>query len=887
MKSKALIVGSIALTFSCGSSGMSPDACAGLCPAAPIEQTTLDALAKSLRLGFSILQNLPGDCPGDAPFGLCHDARLTLENQGPPSDARDWTIYWSNTHRVLRVDPGELELTPITGSLHAIAPSASYGGLAAFESTTLAFQAEGCWLAESEAMPRAYLAAPGLEPVVISNTDAEDASQWLDPLLDEGQTGCATLGTAPVASAGSRFEANRATPAGDAAAAAREIVPRPIEVIEGSGSIDLSAGLRVRASGLSPLALGAVSERLTELGVLATDLARPVDVSVDPSDLAFAGRPSAEAYHLSVATDGIRVVGGDAAGALHGLESLLALVSVANGSMTLPELQVPYDAPRYRYRGVQVDVARNFHGTPVLMRLLRQMAAYKLNALHLHLSDDEGFRLEIPGLPELTDVGARRCHDLSEQRCLLPQLGSGPRAETSGSGYLTRAELIALLRLAAALHIEVIPEFDLPGHARAAIRSMARRAGNGDARYLLHDPEDASEYRSVQGYTDNVANPCLESTFAFAATLMDEVASMYRDAGARLGTWHVGADEVPAGVWTRSPACKAFFTSSKEVRGASDLKRYFLRRINGLALERGLGLRVWSDAVSSTTFSETGAAVTVADPSDFAGNSISVNAYTPLRYYDDTLAPLAEAGYQVVLSSADYLYLDHAQEADPKERGAYWATRFTDLRKIFAFISGNPAANAALTPECADFACAYFFANAAAVTRPENIIGLEAIEWSEAVRTDEQLEAMLYPRLLAFAERAWHRAAWEPADGMDLAAAIDRSALDADFTRFANAVAHKELPRLDRAGVQYRIEVPGARITGGVLEANSPLPGLKLEYRNDAGEFAPYVAGAPPTLFSSGVRTVTSSGRAGREVPVSAPPSPSSKAVPAQPQGAW
>jgi hexosaminidase len=197
---------------------------------------------------------------------------------------------------------------------------------------------------------------------------------------------------------------------------------------------------------------------------------------------------------------------------------------------------------------------------------------------------------------------------------------------------------------------------------------------------------------------------------------------------------------------TPSPACNALFASSKDVRDASDLKQYFLRRVNALAQERGLGLRVWSEAVTTTTFDASGAVARVADPSEFAGNRVSVNAYAPLRYYDGALAPLAESGYQVVLGSADYLYLDHAQEADPREPGAYWATRFTDLRKLFGFISGNPAANAALTPECANGACAYFFAGATPVTRPENIIGLEAAQWSEAARTDEQLEAMLYPR---------------------------------------------------------------------------------------------------------------------------------------------
>jgi hexosaminidase len=129
---------------------------------------------------------------------------------------------------------------------------------------------------------------------------------------------------------------------------------------------------------------------------------------------------------------------------------------------------------------------------------------------------------------------------------------------------------------------------------------------------------------------------------------------------------------------------------------------------------------------------------------------------------------------------------------------------------------------------------------------------------------------MPYPRLLAFAERAWHRAAWEPADGMDIAVPIDRGALEADWQRFAHAVGHKELAKLDRAGVSYRIDVPGARVAGGALEANTSLPGVMLEYQTPAGEFVTYIAGQPPPIPSTtAVRAVTPLGRAGRAIDVS------------------
>jgi hexosaminidase len=153
-----------------------------------------------------------------------------------------------------------------------------------------------------------------------------------------------------------------------------------------------------------------------------------------------------------------------------------------------------------------------------------------------------------------------------------------------------------------------------------------------------------------------------------------------------------------------------------------------------------------------------------------------------------------------------------------------------------------------------------------------NIIGMESAQWGETMRTPEMLESMIFPRLLAMAERAWHRAAWEPADvnGTDWGKAvpIDAAALKADWERFANVLGYKELPKLGKLGIEYRVEVPGAIIDGGVLRANVALPGLAIEYKNGA-DWSPYVPASPPSTMSTEVRAKTSQGRAGRAIAVS------------------
>ena len=146
-------------------------------------------------------------------------------------------------------------------------------------------------------------------------------------------------------------------------------------------------------------------------------------------------------------------------------------------SIALPAVHI-VDAPRFHYRGQHLDVARNFQSKESVEKLIDLMAFYKLNYLHLHLTDDEGWRIEIKQLPELTAVGGRRGHTLDEANWLQPSQGSGPDPKAApGSGFYTQRDFIEILRYARERHIKVIPEIDLPGHARAAIKSMQSREG--------------------------------------------------------------------------------------------------------------------------------------------------------------------------------------------------------------------------------------------------------------------------------------------------------------------------------------------------------------------------------------------------------------------------
>ena len=274
-----------------------------------------------------------------------------------------------------------------------------------------------------------------------------------------------------------------------------------------------------------------------------------------------------EAYELIVNGGQITINASTAAGAFYGIQSLKTLIPASYLADSKKEIQIPCveikDEPRFAYRAFMLDVGRNFQPKKEIFRVLDVMALYKLNVFHMHLTEDEGWRLEIPSLPELTEVGSKRGHTLDAKHFLPASHGSGGEIENkTGTGFYTRADFIEILKYANKLHIQVVPEFEAPGHARAAVKSMnaryARLMAEGKKeeanKYLLSDPNDKSVYSTAQYWTDNVIDVSLPSTYNFVETVINDVVGIYKEAGVPLKTINWGGDEVPHGVWEQSPA---------------------------------------------------------------------------------------------------------------------------------------------------------------------------------------------------------------------------------------------------------------------------------------------------------------------------------------------
>lgn len=796
-------------------------------------QSELDNFANRFQMRYALVSNFL-----DKPSQF--SASITLDNQSTMALGQgNWQLYFHSIRKLDNAVQQGLRIEHVQGDLHRITPTKAFTGVKPGQQVTLPVQGAPWIVSYTDFMPRAFVTAGTLTPAVIKNTDTEQLSQFVAPFSKPEQQYRYNKPEADqfvIATPQSRFQDNQASQG--AALTQRQlqarILPTPKQMTLGSGDVQLSHQWQISFAGQLKNEAQQLRDDLAAQG-LALELSaaeygdQRIVLSID------AALKTPESYRVEVTSKGIKIQGADAAGVFYGVQSLLSLTAK---SLTIPQLQIN-DEPRYRWRGMHYDMARNFHGVPVTKRLIEQMGRYKLNKLHLHLSEDEGWRLEIPGLPELTEIGGQRCFDLTEQRCLLTQLGTGPHTSGSGNGFYSRAEFIELLKYASARHIEVIPEFDMPGHARAAVKAMEARyqklkkAGDLAAaqQYLLSDPADQSTYLTVQSYTDNSVNVCLDSSYAFVDKLVYELQQMYREAGVRLTTYHMGGDEVGAGSWTASPACKALFAKGQPgLAGVADLKPYFVSRVADILSKRELRLGGWEDGLmydANTPFNR----------QQFNNPAVYANVWDNIWEWGvaDRAYRLANAGYQVVLSHGTHLYFDHPNEANPEERGYYWAARYTDARKVFGYMPDNVYSNADKTRSGAVITDLERLVGRAlpALTQPQNILGMQGQVWSETIRTAEQLEEMVYPRLLPLAERAWHQANWE-ADRDTTT--VDKAARDADWLAFVQAMSQKELPRLAKAGVQFYLPPPGAVVEQGQLNANVAYPGLTIEYSLDDGK---------------------------------------------------
>ena len=551
--------------------------------------------------------------------------------------------------------------------------------------------------------------------------------------------------------------------------------------------------------------------------------------------------PKSEGYRLTVDEKKVQIAGKDPAGVFYGIQTFIALIERKEGELILPTCNIT-DQPAYGYRGLHIDVSRNFQSKETILRILDIMGHYKLNKLLIYITEDEGWRLEIEELPELTQISSKRGHTLNDSLHLQPSYGSGPfpdDPDSYGNGYYTRADFKEIIKYAKERHIEVIPSVNLPGHARAAIKAMEYRyhrlmkegKEKEALRYRLIDPDDKSVYLSAQHYTDNIACVCQDAVYDFYEVVLDDIIEMYQEAEVPLRMIHTGGDEVPPGPWSESPICKEYLKDFPEIKNARNLQNHFFTRLTEIINKKGLDIGGWEEVVmeyddNNQWFTNT----------SFTDKNVYPYIWNNLWGLQDLGYKIANRGYPVILCNVTNFYFDLAYNKDPREPGLYWGG-FNDTRDAFEFIPENLFLSTTEDNMGRKYNPDVDFEGMERLS-PEgkkNIIGLQSQLWSETVRGRDMLEYYILPKLLGFAQRAWQgQAPW----GDEPDAAKRQALIDRDWNRFANTLGQREFEKLEKwnGGYNYRIPPPGVKQENGMIRMNTAYPGLTIRYTTDGSE---------------------------------------------------
>lgn len=795
--------------------------------------------ADEIAIKFGVITNLTD--------GDYFEAEFVLRNNGPvPLRKEGWTLYFNLARAIVEESvPPSVMISHVNGDFYKLEPTENFGSLEPGEERAIPFRASNWIIKEAEAPAGLYFVFS--DPSGQAEEPRPVNDYTIRPLVSSEQTSRNSLDRMAVPTAGSRFIENSLV-SDLAKEEIPRIIPTPVSTRYRDGTASIGASTEIRYE--APLESEAqyLQESLEtllgfKLEMVADGRAAPYAILLRQGSLKIGRsmkRSGDEAYNLWIsAKRGIEIVGTDPAGVLFGIQSLRALFPIESyrspqSEVVLREVFIE-DFPRFSYRGMHLDVARNFQSAEQVKKFLELMSFYKLNRFHFHITDDEGWRLEIEELPELTEIGSRRGHTTNERDRIVPSLGSGPEPDQlPGSGYYSRDEFIEILRAAKTRHIQVIPEIDLPGHARAAIKAMEVRMSrdSGSPDFLLSDPGDQSEYRSVQGWTDNVINVCRDSTYRFLETVVDDIIEIYQEAEAPLTTIHTGGDEVPHGVWSNSPVCREFMDEER-IRDARGLISHFLARMSAILSERELILAGWEEIALTNTSDHTSKEPNL----EFVEDGFQAYAWNSVWGWggEQNAYKLANAGYPVVLSNVTNLYFDLSYSKHPAETGYYWGG-FVDTRKAWEFtplniylgvkedLFGQPIDPASLE-------------NAVSLTieGKDKILGLQGQLWSENMTSPELMEYLAFPKLLGLAERAWSpQPEWAEISETE----ARKTAQNDEWNYFANSLGHRELARLDSlaGGVHYRIPPPGAELAEGVLRANIAYPGLEIRFSTDGSE---------------------------------------------------
>jgi len=589
------------------------------------------------------------------------------------------------------------------------------------------------------------------------------------------------LSSGGVGTAGARA-GRRAVYSSTAAVApsAPQLVPKPVSMTLGSGSFELQPSSRIvvdsTGAGGSP-AMAVARDLAADLRP-ATGYPLPVTTgAAGRGDIAlrlvaassFATDPNGEAYRLDSTPTGVTLEAATAHGLYDGVQTLrqlfpawVASSTVQPGPWVLPVVHIT-DHPRYSYRGLMIDIARHFETPQTVERVIAQAAADKIDVLHLHLSDDQGFRIVVPGFPRLTEIGGRGA------------VGTDGQTMDAG-GYWTRSQYRAVVADAAAHFMTVVPEIDSPGHNNAIIMSEYDDTSNPRLHGNPDDINCSTHNPPKWNYTEDVGYSALcpnaQNSYTIYSAIIHDLTAMSPGP-----IYDLGGDEVPSTVLSQSQYAQFINTESKIVAGT------------------GKTVMGWADMAGPGTTPPKGSIAEYWEP---ASGSSSGTV---------TATEAVSKGMKLVMAPANHTYLDQKYEAgsagnQPPALGLSWAC--PTGCDVDAAYDWNPATLVSGVPA-------------------KDVIGVEGAIWGETVTNLREIEYMVFPRLQALAEVAWSPQAKRTSGSPAEKDFVTRLAAEGARMQFggANFYPSTEVPwSLDVEPLH--VSAPGDRVQAPVARVSAP-----------------------------------------------------------------
>ncbi len=558
------------------------------------------------------------------------------------------------------------------------------------------------------------------------------------------------------------------------------IIPAPASVVKTAGYFTVGDNVVISALPTNRGIAQTIKEFLLSKGVTAKIVSAKMPLKASEKVIVLwndsDNKLPAEGYNISIKGNRI-VLQGKEAGLFYAMQSFLQLFpsEKINGTYTIPNVVIN-DYPRFSYRGLHLDVGRHFFPLSFIKKYIDVMAAYKLNNFHWHLTEDQGWRIEIKKYPKLTEVGGSRNGTIIGN---FP--GSGGTDNEVYKGYYTQAEAKEIVAYAAARYINVIPEIELPGHSSAAIAAYPELScfPDRDTPIAVNAPWSGSrsgkQVQQTWGVFDDIFVPS-ENTFKFLEDVLDEVIAIFPSKYI-----HIGGDEAPKKYWKESEFCQQLI-KEKGLKDEHELQSYFIQRIEKYLNNKGRSIIGWDEILE-------GGLAPNATVMSWRGEKGGIEA--------------AKQNHDVLMTpSTNGLYFDHKQslaEDEPLTIGRN-GKGFAPYAKVYNY---DPVPSV-LTED-----------------QKKYIKGVQANLWTEYIETPSKVEYMLFPRVYALAEIAWTPLAKK------------------DLKNFSEERLSLHLSKLDKTGTNYWIPTavgqPEKEVVGEnhVITLKTPIIGAKIFYTLD------------------------------------------------------